>query len=310
MAQKYSGRYSPSETNSSAKNAPVTPAAQDAAPNGFRNKKIHKTNMRGKLLYIAPSPLFFAAIGELRANDATGFVAELSAFVVLILAAWLLQSGIQAREIYTERKIARPPAIPRIIFASGLTGVGVFMAGFLGASQGLGTALIFGIVAAIAHSFAFGIDPLRKKGMGGVDDYDAERVARAVDKAEAILAETLEAAKSIKDRKLETRVEQFATQVRNMFRRIEDDPRDLSAARKFLTVYLKGSRDATRKFAELYAKTRDSDARREYEALLNDLETSFAAQSETMLLDDRTDLDIEIEVLRDRLKQEGLRAKK
>lgn len=304
MSQKFGGPFSPE--NSSSK------SADKPAPVGdkFRGQKVHKTNTRGKLLFLAPLPLLFGAIGELRAGDADGFVSELVAFVILILAAWLLQSGLEAREAYEARKIARPPSFPRIIFASGLTGLGVFLASLWGGMQPVGTALTFGVVAALAHSFAFGIDPMKKKGMGGVDDYDAERVARAVDKAEALLVETMSAAKDIKDRALEGRVERLASQVRDMFRSIEDDPRDLSAARKFLTVYLKGARDATIKFAGLYSKTRDADARRDYEALLSDLEISFSAHSETMLLDDRTDLDIEIEVLRDRLKQEGLRAKR
>jgi hypothetical protein len=74
-------------------------------------------------------------------------------------------------------------------------------------------------------------------------------------------------------------------------------------------VYLKGARDATIKFADIYARNREPAARADYEALLSDLETSFTAQREVLLLDDRSDLDIEIEVLRDRLKQEGVSAK-
>ena len=83
-----------------------------------------------------------------------------------------------------------------------------------------------------------------------------------------------------------------------------DDPRDLTGARKFLGVYLQGAQDATAKFADLYARNGNAD----YEALLDDLELNFAAQTEKMLLDDRTDMDIEIKVLRDRLRREGLSA--
>jgi 5-bromo-4-chloroindolyl phosphate hydrolysis protein len=103
-------------------------------------------------------------------------------------------------------------------------------------------------------------------------------------------------------------VESLASAARDMFRAVEEDPRDLTSSRKFLSVYLKGARDATIKFADLYSKNRDAEARSDYEALLNDLERSFDAQHKTMLLDDRSDLDVEITVLRDRLKQEGLRA--
>ena len=60
-----------------------------------------------------------------------------------------------------------------------------------------------------------------------------------------------------------------------MFRAVEHDPRDLNRARTFLSVYLLGLRDATVKFADLWGRSRDAEARAQYEALLGDLETSF-----------------------------------
>ena len=66
---------------------------------------------------------------------------------------------------------------------------------------------------------------------------------------------------SPKDRDLERRVDSFQSTARAMFRTIEDDPRDLTAARKYLSVYLMGARDATVKFADIYARSRDGAAR-------------------------------------------------
>jgi len=91
-----------------------------------------------------------------------------------------------------------------------------------------------------------------------------------------------------------------------MFRTLEDDPRDLGASRQYLGVYLMGLRDATVKFADLYARKPDPGACADYTALLDDLEANFTAQTAKLLQADRSDLDIQIEVLRDRLKQEGV----
>ena len=115
-----------------------------------------------------------------------------------------------------------------------------------------------------------------------------------------------DAIKRAGDFELERRVEGFAQTARDMFRTVEEDPRDLTGARKYLGVYLQGARDATAKFADLYGRGRDPQVRSDYEALLTDLEQNFAARTEKMLLDDRTDMDIEIKVLRDRLGREGL----
>lgn len=300
MAQRYGGKFSP---EGQPDNAPDSVSA-----NRFRGRRAHSPNIRARLLFIAPLPLLFSAIGELRAGDALGMVAELWAFASLIIGAWLLREGLKAEEAYQSRKVARPPALPRKLLAAEFAGLGVAVAAYFGWQQGLVPALVFGAVASVAHIVSFGLDPMRRKGMEGIDAFDADRVAKAVDKAEALLQDTIAASKRFGDRRLEGRVESLASAARDMFRAVEEDPRDLSPSRKFLSVYLKGARDATIKFADLYSKTRDAKARSDYEALLSDLERSFDAQHKTMLLDSRSNLDVEITVLRDRLKQEGLRA--
>ena len=90
---------------------------------------------------------------------------------------------------------------------------------------------------------------------------------------------------------------------------VERDPRDLARARTFLSVYLLGLRDATVKFADVWSRSQNAAARKAYEDLLADLEQSFATQRTHLLEDDRSALDVEIEVLRERLKQDGLVAR-
>ncbi len=68
-----------------------------------------------------------------------------------------------------------------------------------------------------------------------------------------------------------------------------------------------GARDATIKFADIYARSRDAQARTDYLALLDDLEQNFDARTRKMLLEDRSDLTVEIDVLRERLQREGVR---
>jgi DNA-binding transcriptional regulator YbjK len=109
------------------------------------------------------------------------------------------------------------------------------------------------------------------------------------------------------DRTLEARVDRFSETARALFRTIEGDPRDLTAARKDIGVFLMAARDATVKFSDLYAQNRSSKARADYEQLLTDLETHFRNRTEALLTNDHTDLDVEIEVLRDRLQLERTR---
>ena len=300
MSQKYGGKFSPSDATSRERNSPV---------NAFRDRRVAPSYWRANLLFLAPLPLLFSGIGELRSGDALGMIGEFGALSILLLSAWLLREGMKAEAEYEARKIARPPVIPRKGFAAALTGIGVFTAAFLGWGQPMISAVIFGALATGAHVFAFGLDPMKKKGMSGHNAFDNERVAKAVEKAEITLAELHEAAARFGDRALEARIERLGASVRDVFRAVEDDPRDLTRARKFLGVYLTGARDATVKFADLYSRNRSTEARDDYVALISDLEISFNTHREVLLLDDRQDLDIEIEVLRDRLQQEGLKTR-
>lgn len=295
MAQRYGGKYSPGGDNPAG-----VPRTGHPAPPPRRSR----AGMRVNMLFFAPVPLVIIAFGR----DPVGLAFNLGAFGLLMLAAWLTREGLVAEEAYEARTVARRPAIPRKMMGSLLTGVGLFVAAF-GAGQGAAVSILLGLLGAGLHGMAFGTDPMKDKGLEGVDSFQTDRVARAVDEAEKHLAAMKDAILRAGDRSLERRVDQFQATARRMFRTVEQDPRDLTAARRYLGVYLLGAKDATVKFADFYARTRDPKARGDYEALLDDLEKEFAARTEKLLLDDRTNLDIEIEVLRERLEREGVHAK-
>ena len=298
MAERFGGRYSPTAEKGTSSQPSGTSSGQPRGP--FEGKTRSKAGGRVNFLFLAPLPLAVTAFFQ----DPTGLAARLAAFGLLILAAWLTREGIIAQEAYDARKIARRPAMPRKIVASLLTGVGLALPAL--ATGNVLSPVIFGLIGGVLHSFAFGLDPLKNKGMEGIDEFQTDRVARAVEGAEKYLAAMSDAILRARDRDLERRVDSFQTTARAMFRTIEDDPRDLTAARKYLSVYLMGARDATVKFADIYARSRDAGARADYVQLLDDLEANFTGKTQKLLIEDRSDLTVEIDVLRERLAREGV----
>ncbi|WP_017927047.1 5-bromo-4-chloroindolyl phosphate hydrolysis family protein [Limimaricola hongkongensis] len=293
MARRFGGRYSPGQAQDDRAPRPA-PDPRDAA-------RIDPAGARVNLLFVPPALL---AVFSLGAGPA-GLVAGLLGAGALAAAAFLLRDGLRAEAEWRARTVARRPAWPRKMMASGLTGAGVALAAWSGDGGVIGAAL-YGIAAAGLHVAAFGIDPMSDKRIEGVDDHQQDRVAKVVDEAESYLAQMRETIGALRDRRLDERVAAFQARARDMIRSVERDPRDLTQARRYLGVYLMGARDASTKFAELWSRDRDSAARAEYESLLTDLDANFAARTETMLLSDRTDMDIEIRVLRDRLAREGV----
>lgn len=297
--QRFGGPHSPGATRPRG-DVPPPP------PNPFRNRRARRVSLRARLTFLLPIPLLLAGLGAIGRGSAPEMLGELGAYAGLTLAAWLLNEGLRAEEEYDARAVAKPPAVPRKLFAAALAGVSVAVAGVFGAGQDLAGAVVFGGMAALSHVAAFGLDPMRRKGIAGGDDFQTDRVVAAVERAETMLSETAAAASRIGDRGVQGQVERLCAQAREVLRSIERDPRDLGRARAFLNVYLLGLRDATVKFADLYSRSQDAVARSRYEELLADLGASFATHRTALLEDDRSSLDIEIEVLRERLQQDGL----
>ena len=292
MAKRFGGKYSPNGSNDGSE------AAQQAV---FDERSVDAAGARVNILFLPGILLLFTSL-----NDGPFvLVMALVGAGILTISAWLLREGLRAEAAYNGRKVARRPSIPRKIFASALTGIGIAIAAYSGSSGVIGS-LLYGVIASALHVAAFGIDPLKDKGMEGIDTFQQDRVARVVDEADEHLEVMQSQIERLRDRQLENRVATFQATARRMIRTVEEDPRDLTAARKYLGVYLRGARDATVKFVDLYEQKPDPDARANYEALLEDLEQNFAARTEKMLLDDRSDMDIEIKVLRDRLQREGV----
>ncbi len=290
MAQRYGGKFSPGPP----------PDDRAAPPHPFDGKQPLKGAGRAKMLVVAA--LFF--LPPAFTGGPRTLMFGLLATALMLTAAFLTREGLKAHAAYDERKVARRPAFPRKIFGSALTGVALIAGGMM-THVDLVYPLLFGFAGATLHFLTFGADPLSDKGAEGIDTFQTDRVARAIDEAEKHLSAMRDAILRANDRQLEVRVDRFIAAARALFRTVEEDPRDLTAARKYLSVYLMGARDSTVKFADLYARSRDAQARDDYLALLDDLETTFAERSRSLLSDNRSDLDVEISVLRERLKREA-----
>lgn len=292
MAQRFGGKYSPKGATGAAKDAGQSYTGAVRSPVGAR----------GNLMFLPAVVLLFSALFQ----GAFGLASGVLGAGVLSLGAWLLRGGLEAEAAYHARKVARRPALPRKICAAALAGVGIGLAG-LAHGSGFVPSVVFGAVAAGLHVAAFGIDPMTHKGMEGIDTHQQDRVSRVVDEAEKHLRAMTDALKRVGDRAVNDRMSAFQDTARRLIRTVENDPRDLTAARKYLGVYLMGARDATAKFADVYVQNQSAHSKDDYITLLDDLDRNFAARTEKLLLDDHSDLTVEIEVLRDRLDREGVR---
>ncbi len=272
MAKRFGGEFSPGGDP-----RPMADRAQPALRAQPR-KRVGPVGARVHILFIVPFLWAFSAYFR----DPAGLVQHLGVFALLMLSAWLTRDGVIAQDAYDQRRVARRPAIPRKIFGAVAMGLGLALAGW-GSAYGHGRAgdlwRVWARCCILRRSAPI---PCATRGWRVVDEFQNDRVARAVEGAEAHLRAMSDAIQRARDRKVEERLRAFKRMCAPLLRAVEDDPNDLTAARRYLGVYLQGARDATVKFADLYARQRDETARAGYIALLDDLEQNFMLRTETL----------------------------
>ncbi|MGJ8617230.1 MAG: 5-bromo-4-chloroindolyl phosphate hydrolysis family protein, partial [Sulfitobacter sp.] len=163
MAKRFGGKYSPDDTN--------TPQTQHA-----ERVVIDPVGGRANVMFVPPVVLLATTVGDGAQSLTFGLIGAAS----LATGAWLLREGLRAEAEYKARKVARRPAIPRKILASAATGLGVGLAviAHLNVLSDFVAAVLYAICATGLHLAAFGIDPLKSKGMEGIDTFQQDRVAR------------------------------------------------------------------------------------------------------------------------------------
>lgn len=246
-------------------------------------------------------PILLAALFGLVTGSPGLLVGNLGAWALLALGAHLIGQGQKAQEAYDARSMAAAPSLPRKLLGSLAVGAGVGLAATL--AFGL-MGPVMGFLSAGLALFAFGVDPMRAKGDAKITDVSITDLDAALTEARGRTTELDRIARALKDRSLGDAVREVNRETERILQRIEQDPGDLRRSRKFLKVYLDGVLEAARKYERAQTNV-DPETEWKFRKLLRDMRQVAAEHYENLLNDDKTDLDVEIEVLADRLKHEA-----
>ncbi|MEZ5447613.1 MAG: 5-bromo-4-chloroindolyl phosphate hydrolysis family protein [Thiolinea sp.] len=155
----------------------------------------------------------------------------------------------------------------------------------------------------------YGLDP-RKDKSGNITSrfgVSVEEVLDALEAAEIRITAIDQANRKINNPDYHQRLQRITGKARDILSSIEEDPSRLPRARKFLKVYL----DGTRKVTEGYVKSNNNHIgttaalETDFSNVLNSIEETFEEQHVKLLSDNNFDLDVQIEVLEQQLKREG-----
>lgn len=228
MARRYGGTHSPVPRSDTDNTSDIL-VTDGAPPHKGRKRgrydgaRVDPVGGRSNIMFVPGIVILFRSLND----GAIGLGLGLASAGFLTLAAWLLREGLRAESAFDARTTARRPTLPRKILSAGLTGLGIALAAWINDQQPL-AALIYGLAAAGLQAAAFGIDPLRDKGLDGADSYQRDRVAKVVDEAELMLRAMKQAVQRAGDRQAQDCVDRFQATARDLFRTVEEDPRDLT----------------------------------------------------------------------------------
>lgn len=262
-----------------------------------------KTGLKGILLFLMPLPVLLAAIIHLVKGHIFASLLAGGLYAGFMVAAIVARHGFKLESQFKQKKLAKAPATPFKSVAAIILAITTGLTAFLLSDYKLFASILIGLVTILGFYLAYGLDPRRDK-TGNISlGVSADEVFEALEAAEIKIDIIEKARKNIGNYEFDQHLKRIVDKARDILTLIEDDPKDLGRARKFLKVYL----DGTARVAESYAKTHERDATTEildsnFQEVLNSIETTFDEQHKKLLENDQFDLDVKIEVLKTQLK--------
>lgn len=258
-------------------------------------------------LLLLPLPLLLKAVTSLWGGDFALLLGSGGAYAAFVAAAMLMERGLDAERDQAERRFATGRPLPLKTLAAVLVGLATGLAAFAAAGHGPLIAACFGIAAAIGTLLYYGREPGRRTvGLAGGGEADAE-VAAMLAEAYRRLDLIDAAGRDLASIEFKQRLGSIIESIERILKLIEESPRDIRRARKFLKVYLEGAQRITDQYARTHGQVQSAELEHNFRTLLVDMENTCNEQHQKLLQNDLLDLDVQIEVLSARLREEGVR---
>ena len=261
----------------------------------------HKVK-KGLLLYFFLTPLFLAVILALIARDIPAFGLNLVAFVLFYGTAKLNTWGLANEFKYHKEKLTKAPTKPFKTMAALLLGVATLFTASIAGGESLFSGIFLAIVAMVGYVLHYGLDPRTDK-LENIGDVSAELVLKTLSDARAKLSGIeLHMAKDFKDLELKEKLSLAVEKSEHIIKSIQDDPKDIRVARKFLLVYLDGLEKVTDSYMAMDESDIKGETKEKLHQLLDDVEIRFDKELKRLKKNNEFDLDVNIDVLHQQIK--------
>ncbi len=264
-------------------------------------------NIQGVLLYLLPSLAIPAVIKAFIQGHLLNIAVNAGCYALYLLAAQLLRRGLSAERAYQEKRVSLAPKWPLKTLAAVLVAVSTFLLAWLGAQNPLNVSLAFAVGAFLGMYLSYGFDPRKAKTISGNHGYSTEEIVQTIDAANELITQIEYANSQIRNHEFNTRIQTICSTAHAIVAELEANPSAIRRSRKFLLVYLQGTEKVTTGYAATHLQAADnSELEQNFRNALDAIDKVFKEQQEKLLHEDLFDLDVQIEVLTTRLRQEGV----
>lgn len=259
------------------------------------------------LLWLLSSPMLLGALIALAAGRVPGFLGDAAGWGLIATAIILTRKGCADLDAGRERRFSRRFRLPLKNLAAVALGLGTAVTAIFGIGHPPAIGLAFGAVAMLGYHFAYGLEPMLVGPRLPAADKETRAVAEALAEAEGRLINIERAAAAIGNPELRLRLRRIAAQGRAMLEQIAERPADLRRARRFLTVFLEGAEQVSDGYVRTHRHADTPALEQNFRNVLVSIEDQFILQRDRLRQADVLDLDVQIEVLKKQLEQEGIR---
>jgi len=256
---------------------------------------------KGHFLYIFLAPLFLSVILALGKQDFTAFLYNLVAFVLFFATAKLNTLGLNKEYEYHTTTLTKAPKTPLKTLTAGLLGISTLYTAWMAGDEPFVTGLMLAIVSVVGYFLYYGFDPKDDK-LENIGDISAEFVIETLATARGKLAEVEEGMKKIKEPELHSKLRIATDKGYEILNNIEEDPKDLRVARKFIIVYIDGIKKVTASYTAMDEKDITAPTKEKLSTLLSDVEKRFDKEILRLKENNKFDLDVQIDVLQQQIK--------
>jgi 5-bromo-4-chloroindolyl phosphate hydrolysis protein len=257
---------------------------------------------KGLLLYFFLTPLFLAVVLSLLARNIPAFGLNLIAFILFYGTAKLNTWGLSNEFKYHQEKLTKAPTKPYKIMAALLLGVATLFTASVAGGESLFSGFFLAAVAMVGYVLHYGLDPRTDK-LENIGDVSAELVLKTLSDARSKLS-GIEShiAKDFKDLELKEKLSLAVEKSKHIIQTIQEDPKDIRVARKFLLVYLDGLEKVTESYTAIDEADIKGETKEKLHNLLDDVEKRFDKELARLKKNNEFDLDVNIDVLHQQIK--------